>query len=52
LLVSVPLGVTTRTRPVAALAGTVASIKELETILKEAGVPLKVTLLASSRPLP
>ena len=46
LLLSVPLGVTTLTVPLVAPAGTVVVISELETTLKTAAVPLKVTLLA------
>jgi hypothetical protein len=43
---SVPPGVFTSTVPVAAPAGTVVVIKEAETTLKVAAVPLNVTLVA------
>src|ERR1700722_5087662 len=46
LLESVPPGVTTFTVPVVAPVGTVVVISELETTLKVAAVPLKVTLVA------
>ena len=49
LLVSVPLGVTTWTLPVVAPAGTSVVIKELETTVNVAAVPLKVTLVAPVR---
>jgi hypothetical protein len=47
-----PLGVTTRTLPVVAPAGTVVVIKELETNLKTAAVPLNVTLVVPVRLVP
>ena len=46
LLESVPLGVTTWTSPVVAPAGTVVVISELDTTVKVAAVPLKLTLPA------
>ena len=46
LLESVPEGVTTLTVPVVAPAGTVVVIKEAETTLNVAAVPLNVTLVA------
>src|SRR6202451_630414 len=46
LLDSVPPAVTTLTVPVVAPVGTVVVISELETTLKVAAVPLKVTLVA------
>jgi hypothetical protein len=52
LLESVPLGVTTWTLPVVAPAGTVAAIWELETTLKTAAMPLKLTLEAPVRSVP
>jgi len=52
LLESVRLGVTTWTLPVVAPAGTVVVIKELETTVKTAAVPLKVTLAAPVRLVP
>jgi hypothetical protein len=45
LLVSVPPGVVTSTFPVVALVGTVVVISVLDTTLKAADVPLKVTLV-------
>src|ERR1700683_105900 len=52
LLESVPLGVTTLTSPVMAPAGTVVVISELDTTVKLAAVPLKVTLVAPVRLVP
>jgi hypothetical protein len=49
LLESVPLGVTNWTVPVVAPVGTVVVISELETTLKTAPVPLKLTLVAPVR---
>ena len=49
---SVPPGVTTRTLPVVAPAGTVVVISELETTVKGAAVPLKLTLVAPVRLVP
>ena len=46
LLVSVPEGVVTVTKPVLAPVGTAAVISELETTLNTAAVPLNVTLVA------
>ena len=46
LLVSVPLGVVALALPVVAPVGTVVVIKEAETTLKTAAVPLNVTLVA------
>ena len=43
LLVRVPPGVATVIKPVVAPVGTVAAIREVETTLKTAGVPLKLT---------
>jgi len=48
----VPSGVTTWTLPVFAPAGTVAEICDDETTVKAAGVPSKVTLVASVRLVP
>jgi hypothetical protein len=48
-LESVRLGVTTSTVPLVAPTGTVVVISELETTVKAAGVPLKVTLVAPVR---
>jgi hypothetical protein len=47
LLASVPLGVTTWTLPLVAPAGTVVVISELETTVKVAAVPLKLTLVVA-----
>jgi hypothetical protein len=47
-----PVAVSTFTLPVLAPLGTVVLISELETILNEAGVPLKVTLVALGRLFP
>ncbi len=52
LLVSVPLGVTTWTFPVVAPTGMVVVISELETTVKVAAVPLKLTLVAPVRFVP
>src|SRR5580658_8133593 len=53
LLESVPLrGVTTWTVPVVAPVGTVAAIKECESTVKTAAVPLKLTLVAPVRSVP
>jgi len=52
LLVSVPEGVVTVTKPVLAPVGTVVVIKELETTVKTAAVPLNVTLVAPVRLVP
>jgi hypothetical protein len=52
LLESVPLGVTTLTSPVVAPVGTVAVISELDSTLKAANMPLKLTLVASVRLVP
>src|ERR1700685_1035457 len=52
LLDSVPPGVTTFTVPVVAPVGTVVVISELETTLKVAVLPLKVTLVAPVRSAP
>jgi hypothetical protein len=52
LLESVRLGVTTLTLPVVAPAGTVVVIKELETTVKTAAVPLKLMLVARVRLVP
>ena len=52
LLESVLLGVSTLTSPVVAPVGTVVVISELETTLKTAAVPLKVTLVAPVRSVP
>jgi hypothetical protein len=46
LLVSVPLGLTTRTGPVVAPVGTVVLIPVGNSTVKIAGVPLKPTLVA------
>jgi hypothetical protein len=46
LLTSGPLGVTTWSVPVVAPAGTALLIKKLEFMVKTAGAPLKVTLVA------
>jgi len=52
LLTSVPLGVFTLTVPLAALLGTLAVISELDTTVKVAGVPLKLTAVAPFRFVP
>src|ERR1022692_2362052 len=52
LLESVPLGVTTWTFPLVAPAVTVVVISELETTVKTAAVPLKLTLVAPVRLVP
>jgi len=52
LLFSVPCGVATWTSPGVAPAGTVVVIKEFETTLKTAAVPLNVTLVAPVRLVP
>jgi hypothetical protein len=52
LLERAALGVTTWTFPVLALVGTVVSIRELDTTLKTAGVPSKVTLVVPVRLFP
>src|ERR1017187_10303030 len=52
LLESVPLGVTTWTSPLLPPAGTVVVISELETTVKTAAVPLKLTLVAPVRLVP
>src|ERR1035438_9480118 len=52
LLESVRLGVTTRTFPVVAPAGTVVVIRYLETTVNVAAVPLKVTPVAPVRLVP
>src|ERR1039457_833028 len=52
LLDSVPLGVITWTFPLLAPAGTVVVISELETTVKTAAVPLKLTLVAPVRLVP
>src|ERR1700733_15909002 len=52
LLVSVPLGVTTWTLPLLAPAGTVAIISVLETTVKTAPAPLKLTPVAPLRLVP
>jgi hypothetical protein len=52
LLESVRLGVTTWTFPLLAPAGTVVVISELETTVKTAAVPLKLTLVAPVRLVP
>jgi hypothetical protein len=51
-LVSVPPGVVTEIRPVAAPAGTVAVIFEAETRVNEAVVPANLTDVAPAKPLP
>jgi hypothetical protein len=50
LLVSVPLGVTTLTKPVVAPGGTVALINVSETTVKLAGIPLRETLVVPVNP--
>jgi hypothetical protein len=52
LLLSVSLGVVTSTVPVVAPVGTLVVIKEAETTLKTAAVPLNVTLVAPIRSVP
>jgi hypothetical protein len=52
LLESVPSGVITWTVPVVAPAGTVAVIREAETTVNAAAVPLNVTLVAPVRSVP
>jgi hypothetical protein len=52
LLESVRLGITTRTFPVVAPAGTVVVIKYLDATVKAAAVPLKLTPVAPVRSLP
>src|ERR1017187_3498956 len=52
LLESVPLGVTTRSLPVVAPAGTVVVISERETTSKTAALPLKLTPVAPIRLVP
>jgi hypothetical protein len=52
LLLSVPFGVVTSTVPVVAPVGTAVVISELETTLKTAAVPLKVTPVAPVRLVP
>ena len=52
LLKSVPLGVTTWTSPVVAPAGTEVVISELDTTVKVASLPLKLTLVAPVRLVP
>ena len=52
LLVRVPRGVVTVTKPVAAPAGTVALIKDLDSTVNVAAVPLKVTAVAPVRLVP
>jgi hypothetical protein len=49
---SVSLGVTTWTSPVAAPAGTLVVISDLDTTVNLAAVPLKVTLEAPVRSVP
>ena len=51
LLESVPPGVTTWTSPLLAPAGTVVVIKNLDTTVNVAAVPLKLTLVAPVRSL-
>ena len=52
LLLRVPLGVVTKTKPLVAPAGTVAAISELDTTVNTAVVPLNVTMVASVRFVP
>jgi hypothetical protein len=52
LLVSVPLGVVTVTYPVVAPAGTVATIKVSDLMVKLAEVPLRETLVVPVNPCP
>src|ERR1039457_3674944 len=52
LLKSVPLGVTTWTSPVVAPAGMLVVISELDTTVKVAALPLKLTLVAPVRLVP
>src|ERR1700691_1148470 len=52
LLKSAPLGVTTCTVPVVAPTGTVVVIKDADTTVNVAAVPLKVALVAPVRSLP
>ncbi len=52
LLVRVPLGVVTVTKPVVAPLGTVAVRKVLETTLKVAEIPLNETLVVPVKPCP
>src|SRR5579859_7487132 len=52
LLFSVPEGVFTFTKPVVAPEGTVVVIKERETTVKTAAVPLNLTLVAPVRSVP
>src|SRR5579859_931603 len=52
LLVSVPLGVATVTKPVVAPGGTVAFIKVSDTTVKLAGIPLSETLVVPVSPWP
>ena len=52
LLFSVPLVVVTVRKPVPAPAGTVVVIKVLETTLKTAPVPLKLTAVTAVNPVP
>ena len=52
LLESKPVGVITFTVPVVAPAGTVVVISELETTLKTAAVPLKLTPVAPVKSVP
>jgi hypothetical protein len=50
LLLSVPLGVLTVTKPVAAPLGTTALMNVLETTVKLAGVPRKEMLVVPVKP--
>jgi len=52
LLFNIPPGPVTATKPVVALAGTVALIRVLECTVNAAAVPLKLTIVASDRSLP
>ena len=51
-LKSVPPGVTSCTVPLVAPVGTVVAIKEAETTLNTAAVPLKLTLVVPVRAVP
>src|SRR5580693_5572361 len=52
LLFSVAFGPVTATKPVVAPAGTVAEIRVLDSTVNTAGVPLKLTPVASVKSLP
>jgi hypothetical protein len=52
LLESVPLGIATWTFPLVAPTGTLAAMREGETTVNAAAVPLKLTLVALVRSVP